>query len=102
MTNALTSVSHIGLKPSRALVPVTPSAATDRDPENEARQAEEIHARASTDKRPHQTSIASFVVQMLANDNGTAVTPDVAAEAYWSMNYRLADLPVGFLIARTV
>ncbi len=100
--NALTSISRTPVTLSRAIVPVRQSATTDRDAHDDARRSQDIHRTAATGNRPHPTYVAAFVAQMLANDNGPSVASNMAADAYWSMNYRLADLPVGFLVSRAI
>lgn len=104
MTNALTSVSHIGLSQSRAVERFRPNRtiADEATATDAARRIDPTRAAHPTANRPHRAYVASFVAQAIANDNGAHTAPHDAARAYWDMNYRLADLPVGFLISKTV
>lgn len=104
MTNALTSVSHSRLAQSRAIERFrsdrTASAKTvTADAPSHVDPAQAAHPTA---RRPHPVYVAGFVVQAIANDNGPHAEPHAAARAYWDMNYRLADLPIGFLISKAV
>lgn len=100
--NALPPISATPVAQSRAVVSVRRSATTDREQHAEARRAEHVHGTTATGNRPHPTYVAGFITQMLANDTGVSIAPDMAADAYWSMNYRLSDLPVGFLVSRAI
>lgn len=104
MTNALTSVSNTGLSQSRAIERLRQNRASNNDTFSADTTARVDPTRAAhpTANRPHPAYVAAFVTQAIANDNGPYATPYDAARAYWDMNYRLADLPVGFLISKAV
>ncbi len=104
MTNALTSVSHTRLSQSPAVERFRPNRTTadEATATDAARRIDPTRAAHPTANRPHPAYVAAFVAQAIANDNGSHATPYDAARAYWDMNYRLADLPVGFLISKAV
>jgi hypothetical protein len=104
MTNALTSVSNIRLSQSRAIERFRPTHSSTDEPASArtARRVDPSRATHPTASRAHPAYIAAFVAQAIANDNGPHATPYDAARTYWDMNYALADLPVGFLISRSV
>ncbi len=102
MTNALTPVSHSRLQPSRGLERQRHASAIETVTTDAARRIDPTRAAHPSASRPHPAYVAAFVAQVIANDNGSHTAPLDAARAYWDMNYRLSDLPVGFLISKAV
>lgn len=101
-------MSGIGaITPSTAIRIIRPVAQTSdgaffRRDDTSARQAYATSGTRPGKRKPFAGDDAAFIVQVIANDNTNAgATPAQGAIAYLETRFRLADLPFGFLIAKT-
>jgi hypothetical protein len=93
------------ISPAKAIRVVRPIG--NAGSENDARRdtpfaARQAYAKSGprTERATHQGDYAPFVTQTFANDNATA-SASQGAIAYLVTRYRMTDLPIGFLIAKS-